>query len=570
MSVNGPLANSLLEKMDLNSYNSSIFVGENRTYSFFTKIQKAMGYLPNFIETFKAILNGVMEEIDADNCSLMLIDPQSGELSVVAARGKGDQQTAHYPFPNKAGKRFKSGEGIAGWVLKAGQAMIINNTKEAPLFIHFHGNRKNGSTSSGNKIKAILCFPIRENDRVVGVFNISHSKPDMFQEWEKLAVAYVSNQIGAALTFSRFFLPNKAINHYPQARSFLTEKTTASSNPYSSIIVEESEPDNNGNGKFIYASNRMYLIKEMIDQIAEADVAVLIQGESGVGKEVVARSIYANSQRRDKPFVKVNCAALPSELLESELFGYEKGAFTGAYRQKPGKFELAQGGIIFLDEIGEIKASLQAKLLQVLQDGEFSRLGGKKDVKVDVRVLAATNRNIEEAVKKGTFREDFYYRLNIVNVTIPPLRERKEEIPFFVEYFLDKFGNKYKKKVESLSDNMMKALIQYDWPGNIRELENVIQRFIVLGFEETIIAELSSLGNKEVLPETKGSDARRIIWPSLKSVNRRATVKAESEIIRKVLDLTFWNRKKAADILNISYKTLLYKIKECQLNEKAG
>jgi len=320
-------------------------------------------------------------------------------------------------------------------------------------------------------------------------------------------------------------------------------------------------------GIFLYTSDKMHRIKEMIDQVANTDVTIFIQGESGVGKEVVARSIHINSVRRDKPFVKVNCAALPQELLESELFGYEKGAFTGAYRQKPGKFELADGGTIFLDEIGDINPSLQAKLLQVLQDREFSRLGGKKDLKVDVRVLVATNRNIEEAVMEGRFREDLYYRLNVVNITVPPLRERKEEIPLFVEYFLKRFSEKYQKKVKWISESMMRSLMAHSWSGNIRELQNVIQRYLVLGNEEEIVSELWLSGKKEKTPlEGDGEEATFISRPlSLKKVQKDAARKAESEIILKALEMTHYNRKKAAQLLNISYKSLLYKIKECGL-----
>jgi two-component system response regulator AtoC len=296
---------------------------------------------------------------------------------------------------------------------------------------------------------------------------------------------------------------------------------------------------------------------------------VLIQGESGVGKEVVARSIHLNSFRKERPFVKVNCAALPPDLLESELFGYEKGAFTGAYRQKQGRFELANGGTIFLDEISEMSLSLQGKLLQVLQDREFSRLGGKKDIRVDVRVLAATNKNIEEGIKNGRFREDLYYRLNVVNVTIPPLRERKEEIPIFVEYFLDKFGKKYGRKVPPLSDTTMKVFSEHPWVGNVRELENVIQRLVVLGNEETIVEELTPVPKEDPITEKK----KKLVppkktWPSLREVHQEAIKKAESEMILKALEMTNWNRKKAADRLNISYKALLYKIKETSLDKR--
>jgi two-component system response regulator AtoC len=309
-------------------------------------------------------------------------------------------------------------------------------------------------------------------------------------------------------------------------------------------------------GLFIYAGQKMHQIKEIIDQVANTDVTVLIEGESGVGKEVVARSIHLNSSRAQKPFVKVNCAAIPSELLESELFGYEKGAFTGAYRSKPGKFELAHGGTIFLDEIADISPSLQAKLLQVLQDGEFSKLGGKKDIHVNVRVLAATNKNMEEAVNSGRFREDLYYRLNVVNVLIPPLRERKEEIPIFIEYFLDKFAKKYRKGPKPLPGYLLNTLLEYHWAGNVRELENIIQRYVLLGNGEGIIEELNHMGNHQKKQEDPDG------CPSLREIHHGAVMKAEADVIRKALEMTNWNRKKAASVLNISYKALLMKIKK--------
>jgi transcriptional regulator with PAS, ATPase and Fis domain len=351
------------------------------------------------------------------------------------------------------------------------------------------------------------------------------------------------------------------------SKSFSKEKIIPLFPHSASTFVEVGEMRGK-DGLFIYANEKMRQIKEIIDQVANTDVTVLIQGESGVGKEVVARSIHLNSFRREKPFVKVNCAALPQELLESELFGYEKGAFTGAYRQKPGKFELANGGTIFLDEISEMSLSLQGKLLQVLQDREFSKLGGKKDVQVDVRVLIATNKNMEAGVKNGQFREDLYYRLNVVNITIPPLRERREEIPIFVEYFLDKFGKKYQKKVDPISDKMMRFFSQHYWLGNIRELENVIQRYIVLGDEETIIEELDSVIKQNAVLEKKETAPNKKNYPSLKKVHQEAALKAESEMILKALGMTNWNRKKAAHILNVSYKTLLNKIKECDLDKR--
>src|SRR5262245_4673571 len=237
-------------------------------------------------------------------------------------------------------------------------------------------------------------------------------------------------------------------------------------------------------------SERLGEVRNLIERVADTDVTVLVRGESGTGKELVARAIYASSLRRDKPFVKVNCAALPTELLESELFGFERGAFTGAIQQKPGKFEFANHGTMFLDEIGDMSVALQAKLLQVLQDGEFARLGGKHDVRVDVRVIAATDRDLERAVAGGQFREDLFFRLNVVSIHLPPLRDRREEVPVLTELFLKKDSVQYHKPSTAISPETMGLFMDYDWPGNVRELENLIKRAVVLGSEIPIRKEI--------------------------------------------------------------------------------
>jgi two-component system response regulator AtoC len=318
---------------------------------------------------------------------------------------------------------------------------------------------------------------------------------------------------------------------------------------------------------FIFFGEKINRIKEIIDQVAGTDVTVLIHGETGVGKEVVARVLHLNSPRRDKPFIKVNSAALPEQLLESELFGHEKGAFTGAYQRKPGKFELAHKGTIFLDEIGDMSPSLQAKLLRVLQDGGFSRLGGKHDIKVDVRVLVATNRDLKKAVGGGRFRQDLYYRLNVVDIPIPPLRERRQEIPIFVKHFLDIYGKKYGNGVRSPSQRLMKVFMRHHWPGNIRELENMIKRLVVLGDEGPIIDELNPDSKKRGFHQRSTAQAHGPLPSvlSLKEVSRRAVKQAEREAILNALGQANWNRKMAAKLLRISYKAILNKIKEYDL-----
>src|ERR1051325_8538011 len=237
-------------------------------------------------------------------------------------------------------------------------------------------------------------------------------------------------------------------------------------------------------------SHQMQEVSDLIERVSDTDVTVLIRGESGVGKELVARALHAQSLRKDKPFVKVNCAALPTELLESELFGFEKGAFTGAIQHKPGKFEFANHGTMFLDEIGDMSFPLQAKLLQALQDGEFSRLGGKADVRVDVRVITATNCDLESAVAAGKFREDLYFRLNVVTITIPPLRDRREEIPMLTAHFVKKYSVQYNKPFPGISQDLSRLFLEYEWPGNVRQLENLIKRMVVLGSEAPIVQEL--------------------------------------------------------------------------------
>ncbi len=315
-------------------------------------------------------------------------------------------------------------------------------------------------------------------------------------------------------------------------------------------------PSNSIPGLFGGMSNpSMKHLEAMVKQIADTDAMILIQGESGVGKGVMASHIHTHSRRCDKPFIKVNCAALPSELLESELFGFERGAFTGALQAKPGKFECADNGTLLLDEIGEMPLSMQAKLLHVLEDNQFSRLGASKDIHVDVRVLVATNRDLKLAVKRGTFRKDLYYRLKVVNLTIPPIRDRLEEIPLLVEYFVEKFAKQYDRPRLQFSQNIRAILQSYRWPGNVRELENLIKRAVILQDDSFIEQELKL----DELHDQVGT-GQTFLSGGLKAISRKACREAEREVILSTLQHTHWNRTLTAQILQISYKTLLYKM----------
>ena len=316
------------------------------------------------------------------------------------------------------------------------------------------------------------------------------------------------------------------------------------------------------NTSFVAASKCMHEIESQCRLVARTDIPVLILGESGTGKEVATLLIHKLSARSQRSFMKVNCAAMPADLLESELFGYEQGAFTGAVKSKPGKFEICNNGTIFLDEIGEMPAVLQAKLLQVLQDGSFSRLGSRSSVKVDVRVIAATNIDIKAAIAQKTFREDLYYRLNGFTLKMPPLRERAEEIPILAHHFMRKVATKYERDPLPISSALMHALTIHSWPGNLRELENTIKRYLILADEQAIIDELIPRQSAEVFAlgtEDNVGDG------SLKQLVQNLKGGAESAAIARTLEGTGWNRKAAASELQISYKALLYKIKQYNL-----
>jgi two-component system, NtrC family, response regulator AtoC len=360
-------------------------------------------------------------------------------------------------------------------------------------------------------------------------------------------------------------------------------------------------------------SEKMRSIAQVIEQVADSDVTVLIRGDSGVGKELVSRAIHQRSTRKNRPFVKVNCAALPAELLESELFGHERGAFTGAATTRIGKFEQADGGTLMLDEIGEMKPALQAKLLHVLQDAEFTKLGSNKRIQVDVRIVAATNRDLERMLTSGDFREDLYYRLKVIELTVPSLRERPDEIATLTDFFVVRYSRKYNRPLRPISDELRQLFGQYDWPGNIRELENMIKRVVILQDEQLVVREiqrnmqrtaamamapaavavgvgvpmaamaaagaipasavpgmpLATPGFPPVEPEGDDSDEAESAdetGGSLAAVAKAASMKAERAAIEHTLRQVHWNRRKAAQILGVSYKTLLNKIKECGIS----
>ena len=334
----------------------------------------------------------------------------------------------------------------------------------------------------------------------------------------------------------------------------VTQKALSESQKNRELLSAYFDPEVHFVPGFIGKTVAVQQIFQTVQKIAPTDSTVLITGETGVGKEIIARALHLSSRRRDHPFVKINCAAIPENLLESELFGYEKGAFTGATTSKPGRFEIAHLGTLFLDEIGEIPIHLQAKLLTVLQDKSFERVGGVKTTKVDVRIIAATNRDLQSAAQSGKFRLDLFYRLNVVPIHIPPLRERKDDLIPLIDYFLKKFGAKYQKRVADVSPDVVAALGSYEWPGNIRELENVLERMVLMSETQTLFAD-------QLPPEIKGS-ASTLRTSSLKVKIEDLSRVTEKQMIIDALNKTNQNRTKSAKLLGISRRTLQNKIKE--------
>jgi Nif-specific regulatory protein len=350
-------------------------------------------------------------------------------------------------------------------------------------------------------------------------------------------------------------------------------------------LYSSPEPDSESRGKYGLVGNsvEMQSIFAVIEKVADTPSTVLITGESGTGKELVAKALHEQSSRKDDPFIKINCAAIPKTLMESELFGYEKGAFTGAVSSKPGRFELADGGTLFLDEIGEIPVEMQVKLLRAIQESEFERVGGLKTIKVDVRLITATNRDLEQEVGRGNFREDLFYRLNVVPLQIPPLRRRQGDIPMLVQHIIKKFNERLKKSITGVSDEALATLESHGWPGNIRELENVLERTILFTKGDRIeradlqlvssgaepASQSQPIANGAVADDLDGEDATELSG-SLKEAVRAETARVERELIVKALDETGGNVTQAARLLKISRKSLQMKMKEFGLRDREG
>ncbi len=494
---------------------------ETQELTIVNEVAKVLSKSMGFSEGVRDILKTLYSFWDVRFSFVAIFNPKIKALQICRAFGFSEEEI-------KRGI-FKKGEGITGKVFKTGVPVLLTDIRSNPDFLN--------KTKIKDKLKedeAFVAVPIRVGGDIVGVLAIfkSFSRRDSAEK-------SIETLLILGTLIGMFYKLTERIEQerleWEEERRILKEELKKTYNIHG--IVGQSEPILN--------------LIEMVKRISTTDTTVLITGESGTGKSLVAKAIHFLSDRKDRPFVTINCAAIPETLLEAELFGYEKGAFTGAHSSKKGKFELAQGGTIFLDEIGDMPQSLQAKLLRVLQDKEIERLGGERIIKVDVRIIAATNRDLTKLVKEGKFREDLYYRLNVVPLHIPPLRDRKEDIPLLVEHFLEKYNKKYSKSV-SVSPAVMEAFINYSWQGNIRELENTIERLVVMNDG---VVEPKDLPPHILLHRDQTEETVELDLPT-------QIMETEKERIINALEKTGYVKSRAAKLLGYTLRQLDYRIKK--------
>jgi len=481
-------------------------------------------------EVFSDILNTFHSRLGMNRGTITLLNPTTGELEIRAAHGMTEEEV-------KRG-RYLVGEGITGKVVETGEPMVVPQIEKEPLFLNRTQSRENLTKSD----ISFICVPIKNGSNVLGALSVDRlfSEEIAFEEDVRL-LSIVASMIAQGLKIQQMVQDEK--------KQLLSEN----------ITLKEKLKERYSLYNILGTSNKMTEVFQMIERIANTDVTVLIRGESGTGKELVANAIHFNSSRASKPFLKLNCAALPDTLIESELFGHEKGAFTGAIEQRMGRFERADGGTLFLDEIGTLNLTAQAKLLRVLQEKEFERIGGNRTLRVDVRIIAATSKDLERSIEEGTLREDLYYRLNVFPIFMPPLRERKTDILLLADYFIEKFNQKHKKDVQRISTPAIDMLIQYHWPGNVRELENCIERAILFCTDRVI--------HSYHLPPTLQTGERSGTIPSLSF--EEAMESFEKELIIDALKNSRGNMAEAARLLNTTERIVSYSVKKLQIDPKS-
>jgi Nif-specific regulatory protein len=509
------------------SSNPTAVHAESRRLSTLLDVSQALSGTLNLRSSLHKVLE-ILAKHHGTKRSMVTLLHDSGDLRVEASDGL--DAPAH-------AVRYRLGEGIIGKVVESGKPIVVPRVSREPAFL----NRAAKRPELPKEELTFICVPILLNRRAVGALGVDlRFKPDRDYDRSTQFYGIVASSIAQAVKIQRMVEEDKKklVDENTQLRQELKERYDFSS------IIGSSGP-----------VRQMY---EQMSQVAATNTTVLIRGESGTGKEMVAHAIHYNSPRANKPFVKVSCAALPDSLIESELFGYEKGAFTGAEQRKKGRFELAESGTLFLDEIGDINLGTQVKLLRVLQEREFERLGSTETIKVNVRLIAATNKDMERAMAAGTFREDLYYRLNVFSIFVPPLRERKADLLLLVDHFLEKFSHEHKKNIKRISTPAIDMLMSYHWPGNVRELENTLERAVLMCDSQVIHGH-------HLPPSLQTAEASGTVTRVSLS---DAVAGFEKDLIQDALKTTRGNRAKAARLLDTTERVLNYKVRKYAIDAR--
>jgi Nif-specific regulatory protein len=480
------------------------------------------------LEKIMEILS-IMKEME--NGTVTIVNPITGKLEIEAAYGITSEG-------RRRGK-YKIGEGITGRVVASGEPIVVPHISEEPLFL----NRTKARGDLTNQNRSFLCVPIKDGHQVIGALSIDRIYEGGLTDQANMDLRFLTVLSGLiAQTTKRI----QTVNHEKEHLHF------------ENLKLKRELSEKNRINDIVGNSSRMQEVYEMIHRVVDSNATVLLRGESGTGKTLVAKALHFNSRRKDKPFVVVNCSALPETLLESELFGHEKGSFTGASERKIGRFEYAEGGTLFLDEIGEISNSVQVKLLHVVQERNFQRLGSTKSIDCNVRLVAATNRDLEKAVAEKHFREDLYYRLNVFPVYMPPLRERRTDILLIAEFFLEKYARANNKVIRRISTSAIDMLVQYHWPGNVRELQNCIERAVLICDDDSIKG--IHLPPTLQIAETKSSDLPLSLTVAVENF--------EKDLIIEGLKKNNGNQTKTASYLDTSLRIINYKIHQYDINPR--
>jgi Nif-specific regulatory protein len=501
--------------------------GDIQKLSTLLELSQTLGSTLNMKSALARVLEILEENHGPVSGAITLLDDATGELIIEAATGISWQMSRQ--------AKYRLGEGITGRVVQSGKPVVVPRVSREPLFL----NRTGVWKESGKEEMTFICVPITLDNRTVGALgvNLNYSKDRNYDQATKF-FGVVASMIGQAVRVNKLIEAERQrlIDENMQLRQELRERYD-----FRNII---------GN------SHQMRQVYEQVAQVAPTSTTVLIRGESGTGKELIAHAIHYNSPRADKPFIKVSCGALPESLIESELFGYEPGAFTDARSQKKGRFDLAHGGTLFLDEVGELSQSTQVKLLRVLQEREFERLGGVQPIKVNVRLIAATNKDLETAMQQGAFREDLYYRLNVFTIYLPPLREHRPDILLLADHFVEKYATEHSKNIKRISTPAIDMLMSYHWPGNVRELENCVERAVLLC--EGGVVHAHHLPPTLQTAEVSGTLPRLSLDAAVSGY--------EKDLILDALKTARGNRAKAARLLDTTERIIGYKIKKYSID----